>query len=332
MKKLIALAITAFVVLILLLAAALKEINAPASPTHSLITVIIAPGMHLSQTARALEAAGAVKSAATFTIVAKLHRLADRIKAGEYELDPGQKPVELLRQLVEGRVKLHSFTVPEGFTMRQIAGLAAATGLCTADDFLASAADKKLLGEFAITAGNAEGYLMPDTYHFRKEAGANAVVRAMLATFMKKTAALRQQNPDKADRLHQIVTLASIVEKEAAGPDEYPVIAAVFYNRLRRSMPLQADPTVIYAIQDFDGNIHKKDLSIDSPYNTYRYRGLPPGPIANPGMGALEAVYAPASVNYLYFVAMGKVKKHQFSATLKEHNEAVRKYQLGGRG
>ena len=216
--------------------------------------------------------------------------------------------------------------------MKQIAELTAAKGLCTVDDFLKAAADRKLLGEFGITGENAEGYLMPETYHFRKDAGGVAVVRGMLATFMRKTAILRQQHPDKADRLHQIVTLASIVEKEAAGPDEYPIIAAVFYNRLKRSMPLQADPTVIYAIHDFDGNIRKKDLSIDSPYNTYRYRGLPPGPIANPGMGALEAVYEPATVNYLYFVAMGKVKKHKFSVTLKEHNEAVRKYQLAGRG
>ncbi len=318
--------------LVLLLMAALKEANAPASSAHGAITITIAPGMRLSQTARKLEETGAVKSAAMFILVAKLHRLGNNIKAGEYDLDPGQKPLEMLRQLVEGRVKLYPLTVPEGFTMRQIADLAAAKGLCSAADFLKAAADRKLLGEFAITAASAEGYLMPETYHFRKEAGGTAVVRAMLGTFVKKTAALREQHRGQTATLHQIVTLASIVEKEAAGPDEYPIIAAVFYNRLRRSMPLQADPTVIYAIQGFDGNIHKKDLSIDSPYNTYRYRGLPPGPIANPGMGALEAAYAPASVQYLYFVAMGKIKKHHFSATLKEHNEAVRKYQLGGQG
>lgn len=311
---------------------ALKEANTPAAPTHGAITVTISSGMRLAQFAKTLEAAGAVKSATSFILLAKLHRLGDKIKAGEYELDPGQKPIELLHQLVEGRVKQHPLTVPEGFTMRQIAELAAAKGLCSAEDFLKAATDKKLLAEYAITAANAEGYLMPETYHFPKGVGETAVVRAMLSTFARKTSALRQQYGNQHLTLHQLVTLASIVEKEAAGPDEYPIIAAVFYNRLRRTMPLQADPTVIYAIQDFDGNIHKKDLSIDSPYNTYRYRGLPPGPIANPGMGALEAVYAPASVEYLYFVAMGKVKKHYFSATLKEHNEAVRKYQLGGRG
>ncbi len=332
MKKLLALTAAAFVVLILLLMAALKEANAPASPAHGSITVMIAPGMRLSQTAKTLETAGAVKSAATFVLVAKLHRLGDKIKAGEYELDPGQKPVEMLRQLVEGRVKLHPLTVPEGFTMRQIAELTAANGLCSAADFLKAATDQKLLAEFGINAASAEGYLMPETYHFRKNTGGTAAVRAMLSMFMKKTDVLRQQHRNQPLTLHQIITLASIVEKEAAGPDEYPVIAAVFYNRLRRAMPLQADPTVIYAIPDFNGNIRKKDLSIDSPYNTYRYRGLPPGPIANPGMGALEAAYAPASVEYLYFVAMGKIKKHYFSATLKEHNEAVRKYQLGGRG
>lgn len=332
MKKLLALATAAFVVLILLLVAALKEVNAPAAPSHGTITVTIAPGMRLSQFAKTLETAGAVKSAASFIILAKLHRLGEKIKAGEYELDPAQKPIELLHQLVEGRVKLHPLTVPEGFTMRQVAELAAARGLCSAADFLKAAADKDLLAEYGIAAANAEGYLMPETYNFPKGAGETVIVRAMLSTFVKKTAALRQQQKDQPLTRHQLVTLASIVEKEAAAPDEYPIIAAVFYNRLRRAMPLQADPTVIYAIQDFDGNIHKKDLSIDSPYNTYRYRGLPPGPIANPGMGAIEAVYAPASVEYLYFVAMGKVKKHHFSATLKEHNEAVRKYQLGGRG
>lgn len=332
MNKAFALTAAAFLLLVIILLAVLKEANTPASPVHGAITVTIAPGMRLSQAAKTLETASAVRSAAMFIIVAKLHRLGDRMKAGEYELDPGQKPVELLRQIAEGRVKLHPLTVPEGFTMKQIAELAADKGFCSATEFLKAASDKKLLGEFAITADTAEGYLMPETYHFHKEAGGTDLVRAMLSTFVKKTAALRGQQRDKALTLHQMVTLASIVEKEAAGPDEYPIIAAVFYNRLRRSMPLQADPTVIYAIPDYDGNIRKKDLSIDSPYNTYRYRGLPPGPIANPGMGALEAVYAPASAQYLYFVAMGKIKKHYFSATLKEHNEAVRKYQLGGRG
>ena len=332
MKKLLALAGAALILLALVLVAALKEIDVPASPNHGAVTVLIPPGMHLSQAAKTLEAAGAVKSATAFIIVAKLRRLGDRIKAGEYELDPALAPAELLRQIAEGRVKLHALTVPEGFTMRQIADLAAAKGLCSAPDFLAAASDKKLLGEFAINAASAEGYLMPETYLFRKDAGGTAIVRAMLNTFAGKTAALCKARRNQTGTLHQIVTLASIVEKEAAGPDEYPVIAAVFHNRLRLNMPLQADPTVIYAIPDFDGNIRKKDLSIDSPYNTYRYKGLPPGPIANPGMGALEAVCAPASVEYLYFVAMGKVKKHFFSATLKEHNEAVRKYQLGGRG
>lgn len=311
---------------------ALKNLDAPASPKSRAVSVEIKPGMRLAEVAETLANAGVIRSADAFSLLARIYGFADRIKAGEYDIDPSKTPREILGKLAEGRMKLHALTVPEGFTLFQIARLAEERGFCAAKDFLTAAADPALLAEFGVKGKNAEGYLMPETYHFRKNAGAPAVVRKMLATFAQKTAPLREKYAADADMdFADAVTLASIVEKEAAGPEEFRTISAVFHNRLRRGMPLQADPTVIYAIEGFDGNIRKKDLGVDSPYNTYRHKGLPPGPIANPGLGALEAVYAPEDAAYLYFVAMGDQKRHHFSSTLKEHNDAVRKYQLRGK-
>jgi UPF0755 protein len=180
-----------------------------------------------------------------------------------------------------------------------------------------------------ITSDSLEGYLFPETYHFSKHTSEQKIVQAMLNTFKQ-----RITNGDILDQiqksdmsLHEVITLASLIEKETGMNDERKHISSVFHNRLRRNMRLQTDPTVIYAIEEFDGNIRKKDLNIDSPYNTYRYKGLPPGPIANPGIKSIVAALNPIRSNHLYFVSR-KDGSHHFSSNLREHNRAVQKYQL----
>ncbi len=307
-----------------------NNLNAPASPNRTLVIVEIKSGMGTAQIAAMLVDKKVIRSKMAFVALAKLGGMGARLKAGEYEIDSSNTASTILARLVEGKSVLHQVTVPEGFSVVQVAQLMASKGFSNQQSIIKAAEDKALLSTFGIQAGSAEGYLLPETYRFRKDVTAEEIVRTMLGLFTSKVRPfVDKYQAGSAIGFHGILTLASIIEKEAAGPDEFTTISAVFHNRLKINMPLQADPTVIYAIPKFDGDIRKKDLGIDSPYNTYRYRGLPPGPIANPGLRAIEAAYAPKDVGYLYFVAMGSEKKHYFSSTLQEHNKAVRRYQLG---
>lgn len=276
-----------------------------------------------------LEEKQAIRSRLVFSLLAKFSDQSDKLKAGEYEIDASNDAATILSRIVEGRSVLHHVTVPEGLTISQIARLLASKGISDETAIINASKNPKLLVAFGIPGRDAEGYLMPETYAFRKDMSADEVVRKMAALFFVKAKPLVDKyQADSKLSLHSIVTLASIIEKEGAGPEEFGTISAVFHNRLRINMPLQADPTVIYANPGYDGSIHKKDLSIDSPYNTYKYRGLPPGPISNPGLKAIEAAYVPKDADYLYFVAMGAGKGHYFSTTLEEHNKAVKKYIL----
>ncbi|MBI3580823.1 MAG: endolytic transglycosylase MltG [Nitrospinae bacterium] len=305
------------------------RLTAPASPTSRMVAVEIKAGMRTSKIAAALEEKGAIRSRLAFTILAKLTGKSDKLKAGEYEIDASNDAAVILERIATGKSVLHQITVPEGLTLVQTARLLASRGICDEASVLGAARKPALLAAFGIPGRDAEGYLMPETYAFRKDAPADEVVRKMIALFFARTKPLADKyQPSSKMSLHSVVTLASIIEKEGAGPEEFRTISAVFHNRLRLNMPLQADPTVIYANPNYDGNIHKKDLSLDSPYNTYKYRGLPPGPIANPSLRAIEAAYDPLEADYLYFVAMGTGMGHHFSTTLEEHNKAVRKYVL----
>jgi UPF0755 protein len=297
----------------------------PAGPGRS-IRVELPRGASARRIALLLEKAGLVDSARRFELLIRLEEAGARLKAGEYEVVAPVAPRELLDLLVRGKVALQAVTIPEGLTMVQIAKRLEREGLVSREGFLAACRSPELLRSFGIAASTAEGYLFPETYHFEMRVTAAAVVRAMLAMFR------RQVGEDYAVRAeavglneHEAVTLASLVEKETALREEMPLVSAVYHNRLRRGMLLQADPTVIYALPDFDGRLLTRDLSYDSPYNTYLYPGLPPGPIANPGLAALEAAVAPADVRYLYFVARGD-GSHVFSRTLAEHNRAVAAY------
>jgi UPF0755 protein len=232
---------------------------------------------------------------------------------------------------VAGEVYEKKFALPEGYSIYQAAELLAAKKFFPKDDFLLACRDAKLLRELGIKGESVEGYLYPGTYNLLKVEDAAALVRLMAGQFDKvyteRFAAL-----EKGSRLtrRQIVTLASIVEKEAVVPEERPLIASVFLNRLKKGMPLQSDPTAVYGVRAFGGRVTGNDVRRNTAYNTYQISGLPPGPIGNPGEGAIAAVLKPAVTGYYYFVAR-KDGTHQFSATLDEHNRAVKQY-LKGQG
>lgn len=252
----------------------------------------------------------------------------DSLKAGVYEFDKPLSPVDVIEKLVGGDVVLASITVREGLDRFAIAKLFAAAGFGTAEEWKTVTGEADLVRDISPDADSLEGYLFPDTYKFDPGTPVKTIVETMVANFRKHwgeemafiTTGL---NP------HQTVTLASIVETEARLPEERPIVASVYVNRVRKRMLLGADPTVIYAMKlagAWNGNIRRADLQMDSPYNTYRTPGLPPGPIANPGLASLRAAAAPATTPYLYFVARND-GSHVFSTNIEEHNRNVEKYQ-----
>ncbi len=301
--------------------------ESPMGPPAKPVAVSVPAGQTFGDTLRRLRAAGIVRSPRRFEALARLKGLDTKVQAGEYWLTPDATPTKLLQQLVSGKVRMHALTLPEGYTIRQYAALVEEKGLAPGEAFLAVAADAALAHEYGIPGETLEGYLFPDTYHFPKGLPTKQLVDHMIAKFWTVF------KPEWEDRardlnmtLHEIVTLASIIEKETGAPAERKLISSVFHNRLKRNMRLQSDPTVIYGLKNFNGNLTKKDLETPTPYNTYTTGGLPPGPIANPGAGALEAALYPADTKHLYFVSRND-GTHHFSGSLKEHNRAVRKYQ-----
>jgi UPF0755 protein len=288
----------------------------------------VSPGQGLKQTARVLEQEGLVSDALRFTILARLDKKAKLIKAGEYFFATTMTPREILNQMVEGRVHLYRLTIPEGYNLVQIAAAVSAAGLGSQKQFLAAARDPQTARHFGIEAQTLEGYLFPDTYYFPHGLDSTTIIATMVKQFR---AAFKPAWRERAKKLgmsiHEVVTLASIIEKETGAPKERALISSVFHNRLKKGMRLETDPTVIYGIPNFDGNLRRRDLSTYSPYNTYMIKGLPPGPIASPGASAIQAALYPAKTDFLYFVSK-QDGTHKFSTSIKEHNAAVRKYQL----
>jgi UPF0755 protein len=260
-----------------------------------------------------------------------MSRQGRHLKAGEYRFDRAMTPFEIIDKLARGDVFVINVTFPEGLTFAEMAKIFETHGLGTAASFIQAARDPAPVHELDPAAKDLEGYLFPETYALPRHTDAAKLTRLMVARFEKVlTPELRQAVAARKLTVRQAVTLASIVEKETAKADERPLVAAVYTTRLRVGMPLQCDPTVIYALERagrYDGNIRREDLSINSPYNTYRYPGLPPGPIAAPGLAALEAAAAPANVPYLYFVSRND-GTHVYASTLEEHNRNVRQYQV----
>ncbi|HVB38886.1 MAG TPA: endolytic transglycosylase MltG [Vicinamibacterales bacterium] len=293
--------------------------------------VEIAPGSGSRVIGERLVAAGVVPDRYTFETAIHLAGASRRLKAGAYRFDRPMTPLDVVDKIARGDVYVVRITFPEGLTIREMARLYEARGLGTAAAFERAASDPAPIRALDPDATSLEGYLFPETYSVQPNAPASTLVDAMVARFRQVfDPALRQDAEARGLSVRQTVTLASIVEKETGNPSERSLVAAVYENRLRIGMALQCDPTVIYALEQagrYTGHLHHDDMSFDSPYNTYRYPGLPPGPIASPGLASINAALNPAPVTYLYFVSRHD-GTHVFARTLAEHNRNVRKYQI----
>lgn len=279
------------------------------------------------QVAALLEREHLIKSRSAFVLLGRAQSIDRKIHAGEYELNAGMVPAEILSKLLSGQVVLRPITIPEGLTMMQIAELFGQQGVTDRAEFLRLTQDRTFIASLGMKVDTLEGYLYPDTYKFSRPVKAKDVVSTMVEHFKQIFGPELQARAQELKMTeHEVVTLASVIEKETSSEVERSEISAVFHNRLKKRIPLQSDPTVIYGLTGFDGNIRKKDLSSPSPYNTYKVAGLPPGPIANPGLPAIRATLYPSGSHALYFVSRND-GTHQFSATLAEHNQAVEKYQ-----
>jgi UPF0755 protein len=262
-----------------------------------------------------------------FSLWARLTGVEKKIHWGLYRFEAPMPPREVLNRMIMGKGIFHTVTIPEGLTVKETADLLANVQIADKERFLAEARDPELLALLGLQDKGIEGYLFPNTYHFTPATPERDIIMAMAEQSRRVfTPLLEQKGPVIRLTSHEIITLASIIEKETGIEAERPVVSAVFYNRLQRRMPLQSDPTVIYGLKHFDGNLTRKHLYDPSPYNTYRMAGLPPGPICNPGLSSVKAALQPADVPFLYFVSKND-GTHLFSETLEAHNLAVKSYQ-----
>ncbi len=319
--------------------------------------VLLRPGYSTRRIAHELKTAGIIRSERAFVLWHHLHRHR-ALKAGEYLFDKPANIIDIQKRLRRGDVYLHAVVVPEGYTMFDIARAIEAAGLGPADDFLKVAhSDTALIADLAPNAPSLEGYLFPETYEFTRLMSMHDMAAAMVKQFRTvarqiglaapnhtgepATSALvairlngRESDPVDLQNLPRTVIMASIVEKETAVAEERPLVASVYYNRLAKRIALDADPSIIYAellAGTYQGALHHADMRFNSPYNTYRFPGLPPGPIGNPGRSALEAAMHPAQSDYYYFVADAQ-GHHRFARTMEEHNRNVAAYRKAMRG
>ncbi len=289
--------------------------------------VLLHPGYSTRRIATELQSAGVIRNADAFVLWHYVHHK-HSLKAGEYLFDKSATSVEVHRRLVRGDVYFHTVVIPEGYNMFDIAQAIQNAGLGSSEDFLKVAtSDTALISGIAPDAKTLEGYLFPNTYEFTRMQTMEEMAAAMVKQFRQVERELGLISTDMTP-MQMTVTLASIVEKETAAPEERPLVASVYQNRLAKNIPLQADPSVIYAelLQgSYGGALHHADMHFDSAYNTYTHLGLPPGPIGNPGKTALEAAMHPADTDYLYFVSNGN-GHHRFAKNLEEHNKNVAAY------
>lgn len=305
-------------------------LNRPAQETASLQEITVKQGVTLTEVAGELETRGIITGKRIFLLWARMNDYGRKVKAGEYELGAHMTPRRILEKLIRGEVKIYSVTIPEGLTRKEIAEVLAGRGLVKKERFLQLTGDPTLVEKYGFKAKNLEGYLYPDTYQFSRGLYPEKVIDVMVGRFLEMVDPLAEAVKGSGMSLEKVITLASIVEKETGKAEERSLIASVFLNRLKKRMRLESDPTVIYGLPRFDGNLTRKDLRHPTPYNTYLIPGLPPGPIANPGISAIRAVLFPEKTKYLYFVSKNN-GSHHFSKTLAEHNRAVNLYQKKNR-
>jgi UPF0755 protein len=293
------------------------------------VVVLIPQGAQFRAIVHRLVSEGVLTNGWIFSWWARLTNADRKIKSGEYEFTESLSPLELLRRLTEGESLRFMVTIPEGKTVKEIAAVLASKGLGAEESFLCLNKDPTFLDRWGLPPQGMEGYLFPDTYYFSRFAAPEEILGKMIARFYQVFTSVMYRQAEMLNMSpHEVVTLASLVEKETGAEDERPLVSAVFHNRLKKKMLLQCDPTVIYGIENFDGNLTRLHLQTPTPYNTYVFPGLPPGPIANPGLPSLLATLHPADRSYVYFVAKGD-GTHEFSSDLASHNRAVQRFQKG---
>lgn len=296
----------------------------PTASSEEVVSVTIVPGSSTTEIANHLVTNNLIRSPFVFKMVVRFRGIGTQLRAGNYVLSRDMSLTQILDELKKGQVEFSTFTVPEGFTAKAIAEHWEKSGLGKAEEFQTAIKSQKLLEQYLPKGIAAEGYLFPNTYKFTKGSSAETVVKMMLAESDKKwTETLAEETDVLEFTRHQVITLASIIQREAGSEKEIPRIAGVFHNRLKHNWRLQADPTVLYALGDPKRLLTREDLKFKSPYNTYLHKGLPPGPIGNPGMTSIFGALRPEKTSYFYFVAIEK-GKHHFSETLDEHNRMIR--------
>lgn len=328
MKSFFSIAITLVAFLVLLFGFLLNYVFFSAPPYRSQpAEVRVEQGDSLAIVGRKLREQNVITNERFFSLWARLRGAEKKIHQGLYRFDSSVTPREVLERLVTGKGMFEMVTIPEGLTVKEIADLLTKLQIVNKEKFLAEAANPELLASLGLKDKGVEGYLFPNTYHFVPGTPEREIILTMTEQFRKATQLLLSQSDIELQLSpHEIVTLASIIEKETGVEAERPLVSAVFYNRLKHQMPLQSDPTVIYGLKDFNGNLTRKDLHDPNPYNTYRIGALPPGPICNPGLSSLKAALRPADVPYLYFVSKND-GSHLFSETIEAHNQAVKSFQ-----
>jgi UPF0755 protein len=290
------------------------------------VLVDIPTGSSFLEVTEILNQAGLVKHRIFFYSLTIIKNARRHIRAGEYEFNTSMTPIAMINKLIRGEIKEYIILIPEDFSMKEIADRLYSEKLINKEIFFELARDKDFLKSLNIKAESIEGYLFPDTYYFNRSMNTRQIMKRMVDRFWEKvTPEMIKKARELGFNTHQFVTFASIIGKESGDDAEKPFIAAVFRNRLKKKMRLQSDPTAVYDMDSFNGKVLRSHLRRNSPYNTYVIKGLPPGPIANPGVTSLQATLNPAPVNYLYFVSK-KDGSHFFSDSLKEHNKAIYRY------
>lgn len=304
-----------------------RTILPPVAPkSDQKIAVKIKPGTGVTDIANILNEAGVVPDTDDFIFTVKMFRSSEKLQAGQYQFPTGLSNYDVLKILTQGKVSQTKILIPEGYTARQIASLVQRELEIDSTQFMKLVHDDAFISELSVEDVSLEGYLYPDTYYFYWGITAKEVIRYLVSELLGKyDETLTAKASDLGMTMHQVLTLASIIEGEAMLDKERAIISAVYHNRLKRGMLLQADPTIQYIISDGPRRLLNRDLEIDSPYNTYKYPGLPPGPVNNPGILSIKAALEPADVPYLFFVAVGD-GSHKFSRNLQEHNAAKRKF------
>jgi UPF0755 protein len=318
--------ILCFAIIVLFFVLLINYSTNPIDKKNMTILVDIPTGSSFLKVTEILNQAGLIKSRFFFYSLSIKKKAIRSIRAGEYEFNTSLTPSAMIDKLLRGEIKNYKVVIPEDLSLREIAVILGKDKLINKEDFFALARDEDFLESLGVKADSIEGYLFPETYFFDRSMSTRQIMKIMVSQFWKKvTPEMIKRAGDLRFNVHQLVTFASLIGKESGDDAEKPMISAVFHNRIRKKMRLQSDPTAVYDLDNFEGKITRSHLRRNSPYNTYLIKGLPPGPIANPGVASLKAVLYPASVNYLYFVSK-KDGTHYFSSSLDVHNQAISRY------